>query len=341
MTSPSVFARLSAAFGFEQSEVLPKILARLMSEAEAETMLRLPGTPPSLAGKMSRPLDEVAAELHDLFLRGLVFIGKSTSDGPHYQLTDAGRFMDSVLFDPRSERFGQPYLELWKQFAHEELWPATGNVPWNFRVLPVGEAVPSGSRVMPHEEAAQIISRARRIAVQQCPCRKRERNCDNPLETCLSLDELADYVLYRQAGREIGVDEALAILGRCAELGLVHQTVNTDRIDVICNCCGCCCGILTPLLTYGMHEVTAKSRFRATVDLELCIDCLECVERCLFGALQEADGRLKTLPGSCFGCGQCVTRCPAGAITLAEVREPDHIPAGTPGFDLSRVPAES
>jgi NAD-dependent dihydropyrimidine dehydrogenase PreA subunit len=249
--------------------------------------------------------------------------------------------MDSVLFDPRSERFGQPYLELWKQFAHEELWPATGHVPWNFRVLPVGEAVQSGSRVMPHEEAAQIVRRARRIAVQQCPCRKRERNCNNPLETCLSLDELADYVLYRQAGREIDVDEALAILRLCEELGLIHQTVNTDRTDVICNCCGCCCGILTPLLTYGMHEATAKSRFRATVDLESCSDCLECVERCLFGALQEADGRLKPLPDRCFGCGQCVTRCPAGAISLTEVREPDHIPAGTPGFDLSRVPSES
>lgn len=341
MTSTHVFAGLSAAFGFEESTVLPRILAYLMSEAEAETMLELPGTPPLLAGKMSRPVGDVAAELHHLFLRGLVFIGELTSDGPHYQLTDAGRFMDSVLFDPRAERFGQLYFQLWKQFAHEELWPSTGNVPWNFRVLPLGEAVPSGSRIMPHEEAAQIVSRARRIAVQQCPCRKRERNCDNPLETCLSLNELADYVLYRQAGREIDVDEALAILRRCTELGLIHQTVNTDQVDVICNCCGCCCGILTPLLTYEMHEVTAKSRFRATVDLELCIDCLECVERCLFGALQEADGRLNPQPDRCFGCGMCVSRCPTGAITLVEVREPDHIPVGTPGFDLSRVPAKS
>ena len=339
--SAAAFARLSAAFGFERSELLPRILAHLMSRMEAETMLALPGTPRSLAGKLSRPLEPLSAELHDLYLRGLVFIGEHTADGPRYELIDAGRFMDSVLFDPSAEQLGQPYFDLWKKFAHEELWPATGNESWNFRVLPLGEAVQPDSRVMPHEETAQIVAGARRIAVQQCPCRKRDKNCDNPLETCLSFNELADYVLYRQAGREIDADEARSILQSCAELGLVHQTVNTDQVDVICNCCDCCCGILTPLLTYGMHKVTAKSRFRATVDLELCVHCMECVERCVFDALQEANGLLQQLPERCFGCGQCVTLCPAGAITLVEVREPDHIPTGVPGFNLSRVPPKA
>jgi Pyruvate/2-oxoacid:ferredoxin oxidoreductase delta subunit len=339
--SATAFDRLSTAFGFERSELFPRILAYLMSAAEAETMLALPGTSRSLAQKLARPVYEVSAELHHLYQRGLVFISEHTADGPHYKLIDAGRFMDSVLFDPRADQHGEHYFDLWKEFAHAELWPATGNESWNFRVLPLGEAVQPDSRIMPYEEAAQIVAGAYRIAVQQCPCRKRERNCDNPIETCLSLNELADYVLYRKAGREINTEEALSILKRCAELGLVHQTVNTDQVDVICNCCSCCCGILTPLLTYGMDKVTAKSRFRAAVDLELCIDCLECVEHCIFGALRETDGRLQALPDRCFGCGMCVTHCPARAITLVEVREPDHIPTGAPGFNLSRVPLET
>ena len=203
------------------------------------------------------------------------------------------------------------------------------------------QAVQPNHRIMPHEEAAQIVAGARRIAVQQCPCRKRERNCDNPLETCLSINELADYVLYREAGREIDVDEARSILQNCADLGLVHQTVNTDQVDVICNCCHCCCGILTPLLTYGMHKVTAKSRFRVTVDPDLCSQCMECIGRCGFGALHEVSGLLQLDPDRCFGCGQCVSACPTGALTLVEVREPDHIPSGVPGFNLSRVPPKA
>jgi Pyruvate/2-oxoacid:ferredoxin oxidoreductase delta subunit len=249
--------------------------------------------------------------------------------------------MDSVLFDPRANELGPGYFDLWKAFAHQELWPATGNEAWNFRVLPIGEAVAPDKRVMPHEEAAAIVAGARRIAVQECPCRKRDRNCDNPLETCLSLDELADYVIYREAGREIDASEALSILRNCAELGLVHQTVNTDQVDVVCNCCDCCCGILTPLLTYGMDKVTAKSRFRASVDPALCDNHLACVERCVFGALVDVDGKLQAFPEKCFGCGMCVPACPTEAIMLVEVREPEHIPTGTPGFDLSRVPTEA
>ena len=84
-----------------------------------------------------------------------------------------------------------------------------------------------------------------------------------------------------------------------------------------------------------------RRRFRATVDLALCTYCLACVERCMFGALQDADGQLQPLPEQCFGCGLCVPFCPAGAITLVEVREPEHIPTGTPGFNLSRVPPQA
>jgi Pyruvate/2-oxoacid:ferredoxin oxidoreductase delta subunit len=337
-TSAAAYSRLSAAFGFPHSERFPRILAYLMSPDEAEVMAALPGTPRALAASLSRPLDPLASELHDLYLRGLIFIGEATGDGPRYELVDAGRFMDSVLFDPASRKLGPGYLDLWHAFAHRELWPATGNEPWNFRVIPVSEALQPENRVMAYDEVAGIVAGARRIAVQECPCRKRDRKCDNPIETCISFDELADYVLYRKAGRELTADEALTVLKNCAELGLVHQTVNTDRVDVICNCCDCCCGILTPLLTYGMDKVTAKSRFRADLDLDLCTQCLECVDHCLFGALVEEAGQLQPLPENCFGCGHCVAVCPAGAITLVEARGPEHIPTGTPGFNLTRVP---
>jgi len=49
LESPGAYARLSAAFGFGQSQLLPQILAFLMSEPEAETMLLLPGTAEALA----------------------------------------------------------------------------------------------------------------------------------------------------------------------------------------------------------------------------------------------------------------------------------------------------
>ncbi len=336
----SPYQRLSAFFGFETSKTLPDILAMLMLEREAEILLALPGTPDVLARKLSCDVDWLMGKLDDLYVRGLVFIGEHTADGPIYQLLDnVGHYMDSVLFDRHDDRLGAGYFDLWQEFVNKELFVANSNENWGFRVIPVGKVIPLESQVLPYEHAADIARQARRIAVQACPCRKRERKCDNPIETCIAFDELAEYAIYRETGREIDAAEAIAILKRCAELGLVHQTANTDKPDVICNCCECCCGVLSPVLHYGMDQVTAKSRFSSSIDDELCTNCMVCVDRCQFGALEEVDGKVMAYQQKCFGCGQCVTVCPTEAIAMVEVRDPDHIPAGLPGFSLSRLPA--
>jgi Fe-S-cluster-containing hydrogenase component 2 len=56
-----------------------------------------------------------------------------------------------------------------------------------------------------------------------------------------------------------------------------------------------------------------------TVGLEedLCTDCGECAEVCIFGALEMADGELKRDDEKCFGCGRCVAVCPTEAITIS------------------------
>jgi len=321
---------------------LPKLLAMLMSGEEAEILLVTPGTPHVLARKLAYDVDRLIEKLDDLYLRGLVFIGEHTPDGPRYQLPDdVGCYMDSVLFDRHDERLGGGYFDLWREFVNQEFFAAKENKNWGFRVIPVGKAIALESHILPYEGAAGIARGARRIAVQPCPCRKRERRCDNPIETCVAFDELAEYAIYRGTGREIDTAEAIAILRGCAELGLVHQTANTDKPDVICNCCECCCVLLGPVLRYGMDQVISKSRFRSSIDYEICTDCLVCVDRCRFGALEEVGGKVVAYQEKCFGCGQCVTVCPGEAVAMLEVRDPDHIPPGQPGFSLSRAPGTS
>jgi hypothetical protein len=211
----------------------------LMSEEEAEILLATPGTPHVLARTLPYDVDRLVERLDGLYRRGLVFIGEHTPDGPLYQLPDdVGCYMDSVLFDRSDDRLGAGYFDLWREFVNTEFFAAKENVNWGFRVIPVGKAIPLESHVLPYEAAADIARGARHIAVQPCPCRKRERRCDNPIETCVAFDELAEYAIHRQTGREIDNAEAIALLRWCAELRLVHQTANTDKPDFICNCCG-------------------------------------------------------------------------------------------------------
>ena len=113
---------------------------------------------------------------------------------------------------------------------------------------------------------------------------------------------------------------------------------NQAEAILFCNCCPCCCEVAHPYIEYG-DEITkpanlAPSRFRATVDPELCSGCQTCIERCHFNAIEmKKTPNSKKLKASvineeCMGCGLCVLKCEQGALTMEVVRPPEHIPTG-------------
>jgi Pyruvate/2-oxoacid:ferredoxin oxidoreductase delta subunit len=309
----------------------------MLDEEEMTLLVHTPGTTASVAHAVGRGIDEVDGLLRSLFMRGTVFIGSYDQGEPVWGLIDHGRFMDSVLFDPRYDVLGDEFFDLWKEFTEKEFLPDFPPVE-ALRVLPVEEVLRS-TRILDLDRVRTIVRGARRLAVQRCPCRVRERRCDAPRETCLSLDTLADYTLKRGLGREIGVDEALDILTRSEELGLVHQSTNSDTVDVICNCCPCCCAILRSVIAHGKATAAVASRFRPLVDEDRCVDCLDCVMACHFSAMVERDGRRFFDADKCYGCGLCARACPEEAIELREFYPPSHVHPNPP-FTPSLLPPE-
>jgi MinD superfamily P-loop ATPase len=71
-----------------------------------------------------------------------------------------------------------------------------------------------------------------------------------------------------------------------------------------------------------------SSPFVAAVDVDTCIECGICEDRCQMDALSLADSAISLDLDRCIGCGLCVGTCPTGALTL--VRKPDvvqhHVP---------------
>jgi Pyruvate/2-oxoacid:ferredoxin oxidoreductase delta subunit len=216
----------------------------------------------------------------------------------------------------------------------EEEWPSlasmlSASAPGRAtRVIPVGKSLEGGKvQVLAPENLREIVQNARRLAVTECTCRLSMRKCDAPLEACLQVDRGADYAIERGTGRELTKAEALDILEKAEEAGLVHVTMNkADTGHYICNCCGCCCLSYSLLRSEGLRRCES-SRYRPEVDAEACSGCGTCEDRCWFDAIAVGQDDVAVVdPQKCLGCGQCAIGCPEEAVIMVDVKEPGFIP---------------
>lgn len=187
--------------------------------------------------------------------------------------------------------------------------------------IPVHIEIEAEHRVYDFSEMKKLLKDARRIVVQDCGCRTEYENCDTPRDVCISFDEIADESLEddKYHPREVDVDEAITVLQRSHEAGLVHlaYTMKGDeKPGLVCSCCPCCCHTLGSLVRNGVHTRILTSKYIAVYDREQCIDCAKCVERCVFQARQMEEGELAYDQSKCFGCGLCVSTCPVDAVHL-------------------------
>jgi Pyruvate/2-oxoacid:ferredoxin oxidoreductase delta subunit len=186
--------------------------------------------------------------------------------------------------------------------------------------LPVNVKIEADQIVFDLSEAKAILTKARRIAVGDCPCRSEHHNCDAPIDVCLSLDDQAEASISRGGNnREVALDEALSILKRSHEAGLVHMAYiakGADRPKILCSCCGCCCTTLGPMIEKGTFDLILTSKQIAEDDYDKCTACGICVDRCIFKARKLVEGSLVYDASKCMGCGVCVSTCSTGAISM-------------------------
>lgn len=216
---------------------------------------------------------------------------------------------------------------LWTRYHGEGLGASLAGDPTPImRVVPVGKSLSTQSRVMPYEEVAALIRAADYRAQGPCACRESVGRCDAPRDVCLFFGGPARGLVERGFAREVDADEAIAILDRAEQAGLVHTTNNSaDRATVICSCCRCCCGILRGRAELDLPHAFAPSAWVAAVDAALCNACGVCAEeRCPVCAIEAPNGAAVVDGGRCIGCGLCVTACPTDAVSLVP-RDP--IPA--------------
>jgi Pyruvate/2-oxoacid:ferredoxin oxidoreductase delta subunit len=195
------------------------------------------------------------------------------------------------------------------------------------RALPHQEAFAAEDyvEVLDYEKAAAIVEKSRRYVIGICSCRHEkqhvgEKQCDNPLESCLSFDTAADYLVRHQMGREVSKEEMLAAIARARDLGLVLNADNVkQRVSFICTCCGCCCNVLLGISKFGYPNTVVTSNYIAARDEDECIECGECIEACPINAIEAVNGGPPEIDEAlCIGCGVCALACDSDALKLVE-----------------------
>jgi ferredoxin len=151
------------------------------------------------------------------------------------------------------------------------------------------------------------------------------------MDICMTFNTTAESLTRHGYARTVDVAEGLDLLQQAYERNLVQFGENVrERVNFICNCCGCCCEAMIAARKFGMLNPVHTSNFMPVVDEERCNGCGKCVNACPVEAMslvsandarRPAAKRAKIDEERCLGCGVCVRTCSGQNLSLLPRQE--------------------
>ena len=198
--------------------------------------------------------------------------------------------------------------------------------------------------ILDYEKAAFLVKESNKFAISLCSCRHAKlhagkKKCNVGLETCSILGAGADYIIRHGLGKEVSKSEILENIARSKELGLVLNIENAQKgINVMCQCCKCCCAMLSGINEHGYYNTLVTSTYIAETDEGKCSGCGRCSEVCPAESIEMVPEKNPTSSkkrkpkidtARCLGCGVCALKCPTGAMKLIKRKQRVIHPATT------------
>jgi len=223
-----------------------------------------------VAERLNRKPDEVKAVLDAMSDKGLVMTSTKTDPTFYAPLPWLTGWGDWTAYweDEKTALLEFEYRQGFAQAMMKE----DAHRPNIFRTVPVYEKIPDKSTVAPHDNIRTILERAESISLADCYCdlhrKKTGEKTTEPLERCFLFGAYADYLIEKGFGRRVTVDEAMAVMNKCEEAGLVHNVTNLENPIFVCNCpdyCGSNFGRRFELFVDGAPKM---NNFFASVDAD-------------------------------------------------------------------------
>lgn len=276
--------------------------------------------------KMGISITELEKILERMVEKGII-IGGDLFDSKREEMTYSNSIYAPGIFDFQLKKLTKELVENHHKYIDEVLSSELidKNIPSTLRTIPVETSLTPKHHVGNYDNIRKLLENSDGpFAVMDCICRKSEallgKPCKNTtlLETCITLEEGATQTLSFGNSREIDKQEAIEILNKAQEEGLILQPTNAQKPLAICACCGDCCHFLTTMKKLPRPVDYYTTNYYVEVDEDLCEGCGICVEKCQMDALTLVDNVSQVNLDFCLGCGNCVPSCPSGAMRLVK-----------------------
>lgn len=327
-----------------ESGVELKVLKHLFTPKEAEIAIKLSFMPDPLkkiyrkVKKTGISIDDLEKKLDFMVEKGLLNYGKRVNENGEEVKYYANAALVIGMFEFQLNRLTKEFIRDVKQYFEETFFEKEFNITGipQLRTIPIEQSIPHEQNIASYDDLRYIIENCEgSIGVAECICRQGKDLVGDPCkktdmrEICFSFRGGAEMYHEKGLARLVSKEEALEILEKVEDAGLVLQPGNSQRPMCICCCCGCCCEVLTNQKRFDAPAKFFATNYYAEVDPDLCIGCSVCVDRCNMDAIDIIDEKSEVNKDRCIGCGVCVPTCPQDAISLKKKEEETIPPKNT------------
>ena len=328
--------------GYPQIDDFLEVLKKNLTPEEAEIALGLPTRLPPLevedveviAGRLKKPVKEVEEILEKLAQKGFLYKQKTALGNVGYAFIQIGFGIPQIFFwkGEITDKVKEVARPLGKYLGKGVKETRGTDKALFYRYVPVNKAVDHALQaVLPFDMMTEVVKKAKKIAVVHCPCRQTARlltdsKCTHTLENCIKFNKMAEFVLEKGYGREISQAEALDLIRKAEEEGLIHFVDNCqEEIQHNCNCCSCCCWNVMPIKKRLVpRDYIMATYYLRTTDEDECIGCGQCAQDCPLEIITMKNDLPVIDESVCIGCGVCLLHCPTDAAKLK--RKDDKVP---------------
>ena len=287
-------------------------LASIVTDDEADVAiaagLRKERSAAYLARKTGKSIEEVEKLAQHLAWIGVFrwTVDRETGENRYFMQIFAPGIMEMLVNNQEllntHPEVGRAFEE-YTRIRMQTMSPLIPNGYGLMRVIPVESAIKDNPVATDHEKLSYYLNKYDTFSVSPCSCRASRSSINDGCghlaeEMCVQMGKGAEHYIRSGRAREITREEALEIIKRAEENGLMHDIPNIEECGdsaAICNCCACACFGLRAGLMFGARDAI-RSNYVAVVDEAKCVACAQCVENCPANALKLGQKLCSTEP---------------------------------------------